>query len=325
MTEQWGPRTIRAMTGGISILFACSLLAAGGAAAAQQQPASAQLDSMRQQQAAASHGAFERPSTIRQRAWQTLHEGLKEKSADKRAKAVNALGLLAGNAEAESAAREALQDDKYIVRIAAATALGSMHAVRSIPQLEAALEDQEPTVVLASANSLLLLEDRRSAYSVYYGVLTGTVRPSRGLIHENLRTLHDTRKMAELGIEQGIGFVPFAGFGHDVVKTVMKSESDSSPVRAAAAKKLAHDPDPVSAEAPVAATRDGSWMVRAAALEAIAQRGDHALLLRVTPLLEESKDDVRYTAASCVIRLSARSCAHATPRNGNQRCFLPAG
>ena len=306
MTKLWRLKVIKAMVCEISILVACSLLVAGGRAAAQtQQPpagASARRDPIRLQQAATSRESSKKPQTLRQRAWQNLHEGLAEKSADKRAKAVNALGLLSGNTEGEKAAREALKDDKYNVRVAAATALGSMHAVRSIPQLEAALEDQEPTVVLASANSLLLLKNASSAYDIYYGVLTGTMRPSRGLVHEQLKTLHDTKKMAELGFEEGIGFVPFAGFGYGVLKTVMKSESDASPVRAAAAM--------------VAATQDGSWIVRAAALEAIAQRGDMSLLSRVIFSLDDTKDDVRYTAASCVIHLSDGSGKQTPTTNG---------
>ncbi len=53
-----------------------------------------------------------------------------------------------------------------------------------------------------------------------------------------------------------------------LVKTLVKS--DNSPVRAAAAKKLAHDPDPATAKALVSATQDKNWVVRMAALEAIA-------------------------------------------------------
>jgi hypothetical protein len=179
--------------------------------------------------------------------------------------------------------------------------------------LESALDDQEPAVVLAAANSLMLLKDVNSAYDVYYGVLTGSVRTNKGLIQEQLRTLHDTKKLAQMGFEEGIGFVPFAGFGYGVAKTVMKSEADSNPVRAAAAKKLAHDPDPRSADALVDATHDKTWMVRAAALEAIAQRGDKSLASKVAPSLDDTKEEVRYTAASCVIHLSDLPARHKAP------------
>src|ERR1700732_646051 len=51
--------------------------------------------------------------TERERAWLTLQDGVKETSVEKRAKAVNALGLLSANREAEGMALEALTDDKY--------------------------------------------------------------------------------------------------------------------------------------------------------------------------------------------------------------------
>lgn len=241
--------------------------------------------------------------TERERAWLVLQDGVKENGAEKRAKAVNALGLLSANREAEGMAIEALGDDKYNVRSAAATALGVMHAVHAIPQLEKALDDDEPAVVLAAANSLMLMKDSR-AYDVYYDVLTGNVRPNKGFIKEQLKPFHDPKQVAALGFEEGIGFVPFAGIGYEVVKRVLKSASDTSLVRAAAAKKLAHDPNPDSADALVNATEDKSWIVRAAAFDAIAQRGDKSLLPRISVSLRDTRDDVRYMAAACIVHLS---------------------
>ena len=241
--------------------------------------------------------------TERERAWLTLQDGVKESVAEKRAKAVNALGLLSANREAEGMAVEALSDEKYNVRSAAATALGVMHAVHAVPQLEKALDDDEPAVVLAAANSLMLLKDNR-AYDVYYDVLTGNVRPNKGFIKEQLKPFHDPKQVAALGFEEGIGFLPFAGIGYEVVKRILKSASDSSLVRAAAAKKLAHDPNPASAEALVNATEDKSWIVRASALDAIAQRGDKSLLPKISGSLKDTRDDVRYMAAASIVHLS---------------------
>jgi HEAT repeat protein len=241
--------------------------------------------------------------TERERAWLVLQDGVKESGAEKRAKAVNALGLLSANREAEGMAIEALGDDKESVRSAAATALGIMHATRAIPQLEKALDDDEPAVVMAAANSLMLMKDSR-AYDVYYDVLTGNARPTKGFVKEQLKPFHDPKQVAALGFEEGIGFVPFAGIGYEVVKRVLKSATDSSLVRAAAAKKLAHDPNPDSADALVNATEDKSWIVRAAAFDAIAQRGDKALLPRISVSLKDTRDDVRYMAAACIVHLS---------------------
>ena len=242
------------------------------------------------------------------RAWNVLHEGLADNSYLKRAKAVHALGLLKDNAEGEAAARAALKDEKADVRVAAAGALGSMHAIHSRAELQAALDDDDPSVVLAAANSLLLLQDTGSAYDIYYGVLTGSTRANKGFIKQQiddqLKILHDRKKLAQLGIEQGIGFIPFAGFGfgYDAVKQVMKS--DASPVRAAAAKKLAHDPSATTARALLTATHDKNWMVRAAALEAISERGDKALTDKLFLSLDDEREEVRFTAAACIAHLS---------------------
>jgi len=58
--------------------------------------------------------------------------------------------------------------------------------------------------------------------------------------------------------------------GYEAFKRVTKD--DSSPVRAGAAKQLAHDPNPGTAKALEKATTDKNWAVRAAALEAISLR-----------------------------------------------------
>ena len=244
--------------------------------------------------------AKETPSPS-EKAWTILREALKEQNADKRARAVRALGLLPGNAEAEKSAVAALKDERPNVRVAAAAALGSMKAENSKGDLEEALGDSEPSVVLASANSLLLLHDD-VGYDTYYEVLTGERRASKGLIKEQLDTLKDKKKVAQLGFEEGIGFIPFAGIGYEIFRTVTKN--DSSPVRAAAAKKLARDPEGDAAEALVKAVSDKKWQVRAAALEAIAERGDRSLIPKISATLDDEKDTVRFTAAACVAHLS---------------------
>jgi hypothetical protein len=249
-----------------------------------------------------------------ERGWLILHDGLNFNSTEKRVKALTALGLLKGNAEAEQLAIAELKDEKWEARAAAANALGAMHAVHARTPLEVALDDGEPAVVLAAANSLLSLKNPDFAYDIYYGVLTGTVRTNKGVVKEQIRDqmkiLHDKKKIAELGLEQGLGFLPYGGVGYGMVKTLVKS--DNSPVRAAAAKKLAHDPDPASGKALVAATQDKNWVVRQAALEAIAERGDRSLVPQIKTSLEDDKDEVRFTAAACVVRLTTKT----VKRNG---------
>ena len=255
------------------------------------------------------------PLSPRERSWQILHAGLEMDNTEKRVKALTALGVLRNNREAEKLALTALKDQKAEVRAAAAAALGTMQASRAKDALEVALDDTSPAVVLAAANSLMLLKDPNFAYDVYYGVLTGTMRTNDGAIKEQvkeqLKILHDKKKLAELGIEQGVGFIPYGGLGYGVVRTLVKN--DNSPIRAAAAKKLAHDPDPATAKALVAATQEKNPVVRVAALEAIAERGDRSLISQITPSLDDDKDEVRYTGAACIVRLSSLPARHRVP------------
>jgi len=131
-----------------------------------------------------------------------------------------------------------------------------------------------------------------------------------------LDTLKDKKKMAQMGFEEGIGFIPFAGIGYEIFKTVTKN--DSSPLRAAAAKQLAHDPEPDAAEALVKAASDKNLAVRAAALEAIALREDRSLVPRISAALDDDKDLVRLTAAACVVHLSGLP-----EKTGNSKASKP--
>lgn len=244
------------------------------------------------------------PQTPQEQAWGILRAGAIEKSADKRTEAVRALGIISGDAKAAEIAEHALEDGKPAVRAAAATSLGVMGCTASIGRLKAVLSDKDASVVLAAAHALWTLKDP-AAYEVYYAVLTGERKNGGGLVAEGMETLQDKKKMAEFGVEEGLGFIPFAGIGYSAVKALRKD--DVSPVRAAAAAILANDPDPKSGQALVTAASGKSWVVRAAALDAIAKRGDPKLLNGIVPLMFDEKDVVSYNAAAAVIRLSAAS------------------
>ena len=201
--------------------------------------------------------------------------------------------MMHGSEEAEEAAKKATTDKKPNVRLAAVVALGAMKAERAKVELEKALEDSEPAVVLAAANSLLLIHDNEG-YDVYFDVLTGEQRGSKGL--------RDKKHMAKLGFEEGIGFIPYAGMSYEVFKTVTKD--DSSPVRAAAARKLAKDPDRGTAKALVAATKDKKWQVREAALQALTEREDAELVPQIAGAMDDEREEVRLAAAACVAHLT---------------------
>jgi HEAT repeat protein len=234
-------------------------------------------------------------------AWQLLQSGAKEKEVRTRAVAIRALGLIRGNNNAEKLATEALSDESADVRISAASALGQMNAKGAIPVLKETLKDQDVGVILAAASSLRKLGDP-SAYLVYYAVLTGERKSGQGLMAEQKKMLSDPKKMAQFGFEQGIGFVPFASIGYGALKAFTKD--DKSPVRAAAAEALATDPDEKSGAALVTAASDESWIVRAAALDALAKRNDPSVVPEIIKLLQDSKPEVRYTAAATIYYLS---------------------
>ena len=244
-----------------------------------------------------------RQPTPKQHAWNLLRAGVRSPKSDQRATAVRALSLLRGQREAVTMARNALADKNPKVRTTAALALGELHASSAIPKLEEALSDKEVSVVLAAAHALLLLKDP-SAYDVYYAIFTGERKGSRGLVSGELDILKDPKKMAMLGVQGGIGFIPFGGIGFTAVQTIMKD--DSSPVRAAAALVLAGDPDPKTTDGLAEeAVNDKSELVRTAALDALALRGDPACIGRIEPAMSDAKDSVKYTAAATVARLSA--------------------
>ena len=237
------------------------------------------------------------------KAWDLLQNAVTSKRTDDRTDGVRALGLLNGDARARQIAEDALQDPKPEVRAAAATALGQMHSSESIPKLQKALGDSKVPVVMAAAHSLRELKDNSDAYAVYFDLLTGNRKAGDGLIASQVETLKNPKELAKIGFSEGIGLVPFAGIGWDAYRTIHKK--DPNPVRAVAATYLAHDPDPATARALVAATRDRNWIVRAAAIEAIAQRGDPSLSPKVQLKFADRNPKVRYSAAAAVIHLSA--------------------
>ena len=236
----------------------------------------------------------------KEQAWSLLETGVKAEKAGDRSIAVRVLGLLPQNPKALELAEAALDDNHAEVRASAAAALGEIGSPSSIPALKKRMDDDDPSVALVAARSLLSLKDE-SGYQVFYEVLTGERKAGKGLIAAEASKISDPKKLAQLGLEEGIGFVPFAGIGWGAIKALTKD--DTSPVRAAAAKMLAHDPDPDTAKILTDAAGDKNWLVRAASVEALARRGDSSVLTAIELYLDDDKAEVRYTAAAAVLHL----------------------
>lgn len=239
---------------------------------------------------------------LRKQAWDVLWKGAHSSEAAKRSAAIEALGLLPASPEVVQLARHALKDKNAGVREAAATALGEMHSSSSIPELKKALSDSNIGVALAAARSLLLLK-QKAGYSVYYSVLTGKRESGQSLLQQQLDQIDTPQKMVEFVFDQGIGFLPYAGYGMEVIQALTKKSN--SPMRAAAARALAKDPNPRSGQALAKACSASNWIVQVAALRAVAIRGNPALLPNVETDMQNDNDNVQYTAAAAVLRLAS--------------------
>jgi HEAT repeat protein len=242
------------------------------------------------------------------RAWTVLHEGATNKSADQRQGTMRVLRLIPGNAAAVTLAEQGLKDKDVETRGAAALSLGAMGSKSAIPALLAtAKSDTAGSVVMAAAKSLVALGDEKG-YDVYYAILTGQRKSGAGLIGSQKEELHELlqhpEQMENMAFEQGMGFVPFGGIGLQAFQTIHASEEKGPLVKATAIKILAKDPDPITAKALVAATQNKDWVIRVAAYDALARRGDAALLPHLTGGLTDPKEEVQITAAAAIIHLS---------------------
>lgn len=240
-------------------------------------------------------------------AWSILQSAVTDKQADQRAAAMRALQLLPGQAKAIDMAEQTLQDKDPAVRAAAALSLGAMRSKNSVPKLTAALSDKDGGVVMAAAKSLTELGDEKG-FAVYYAVVTGTHKSGSSLVggeeKELNQILSNPGQMATMAFEQGIGFVPFGGIGYGAYQHFHQSAEKEQIVQAVAVRVLANDPDPRSGKALVTATTSKSWLVRTAAYDALARRGEKALLAEIQAGLRDQKEEVKLTAAAAVIRLS---------------------
>jgi HEAT repeat protein len=243
-----------------------------------------------------------KPPSLQDKAWEILRTGAHERDTRKRAKAIRVLGLMRGDLTAAHLAEDALKDKQPEVRAAAAAALGDLQSRAAIPALQSALDDLDLSVSLAASRALVALHDN-SGYDIEYAILTGKRKNGVTLTAQALTTLHDPNKVASFAFEQGIGFVPYAGYGLDLFKAL--ASRSAAPARAAAAAALEHDPDPRTGHALTQAAFDKDPVVRAAALEAIAQRGDPRLLHDIEPALSDHRANVQYVAAAAILRLSS--------------------
>ena len=242
------------------------------------------------------------PQASSDKAWTVLQAGLSNRNTDNRTVATRLLGGLTKNAQAQDLALKALSDNRPEVRAAGAEALGNMQAKSAIPQLQNLVQtEQDAGVTIAAGRALVALGDPLG-YAVYYAILTGERKSGAGLFENQRRMLSDPKRIATFGFEQGVGFIPFGGLTLGVFRSLRRD--DVSPIRAASAEVLITDPDPRTTEALKRAVADNSWVVRAAAIDALGKRNDASVIPALEPALDDGREAVSYAAAAAIIRLT---------------------
>jgi len=139
---------------------------------------------------------------------------------------------------------------------------------------------------------------------VYYAVLTGERKNDTGMVAQEMKALHDPKQVAQMGFSEGIGYVPFAGIPWEAFQTIMKDRKSGAAAKAALISAIATDPDARTGKVLIIASQNKNWVLRIAALEAIAKRGDPSLLPGIEPRLSDARREVRFTAAATVIHLN---------------------
>jgi HEAT repeat protein len=248
------------------------------------------------------------PAAATTKAWSCLTDGLAEKNYDRRSQAIVALGTIGLQQKAVSLIEDGLKDKDVEVRQASAEVLGIMKSRGSISKLQVALDDNAAVVRFAAAQALWAMEDR-SGQDLFLEVLGGERKVSTGMVRGGLQhaheEMHDPKALAELGSEEAAGyFLGPAGFG--VTAAIDLAKDKAAPARAISARLLAEDSSTDAREVLREALQDKSWIVRAAASEALGVHGSVSDVKILAPLLDDQEKRVRYRAAAAIIRVSSR-------------------
>jgi len=249
--------------------------------------------------------------SLKQEAWSILDAGLHDKSAEKRAEAIAALGVAAGDQRALTTLEECLRDPKPEIRAAAVGALGFMNAKSSLPKIKALLSSADAKTTLAIAAALIKFRDPEG-FEIYYELVTGERKDGQKLADG----LKDKKGLEKMGAEAAIGILPFGGVATGAYDYISGNSKSGASLYVAAVNALMEDPDPLVTKALLQAAFDGREPVRVAALRALARRGDATVLNDLEPAMYSGKTAVDYTAAAAILHLIATG---QTPVNDRSR------
>jgi HEAT repeat protein len=238
------------------------------------------------------------------KAWEALNRGLEDSNPAKRIQTIVAMSVIQGETQPVAAVEKMLNDKDSGVREAACTTLGEMRSRSTIPKLQRTLNDNAPEVAFAAAKALYAMGNA-TGREVLIAVVQGDQPDASGVISTSMREmrlkLHDPKALIMLGIAQGAGFLGPFGAGVPIAERLMKDNQASG--KTAAVLLLATDTTEGSKSSLRQALKDKNWTVRAAASHAVALRHVTAAYPDLTELLDDKRDEVRYSAAAAMIRL----------------------
>jgi HEAT repeat protein len=249
--------------------------------------------------------------------WDTLQHFLHSDVGEHRRQALAALSTLdASDERAVKAALEALHDKSVQVRQSAALALGRMKAKQAIPDLKAALDDDDE-VAFAAAKSLVDLGDAGDAREMMIDVLSGERKDAPGIMTNAMRTakrkLRHPGGLILMGAEDAAGtmFAP-AGMGIMAAQDAIALKGKGAPGRVAAVAYLAKDPDAYAVTLLEWALGDDNHLVRLEAARGLSDRGNAGSLAKLQPLLDDSHTSVRVMAAASMLKIQSRESGTTT-------------
>jgi HEAT repeat protein len=250
------------------------------------------------------------PAALSASAWETLDKGLRDDDSEHRKQAIGAVGTIGAAPEAVSRVVQALHDKNTLVRQKAAATLGEMGSPDAIPELKAALDDDQAEVSFTAAKALASLGDR-SGREIFWQVMQGERKDGPGFVEGALRNAKhrlSPGQLALMGAKEAAGLFGPAAIGVDVVAEVVKDLKKSSGAagRVVVAEVIAKDPDPNSVSLLEWALRDDSSTVRAAVAEALGECGTRETPAKLAPLLSDDSHAPRYMAAAAMIRLNLK-------------------
>ena len=227
------------------------------------------------------------------------------RSSHDRIEAMAALGSMGKDEQAAKLIGPAIIEHNSDVRIAAILAAGEAKNPALVPQLQAALDDDNAQVAYTAALTLWKMHDT-SGEDLLLAVASGDRKAKPGLMksekHKAAKELHSPKTMTMLAVNQASGYFlgPF-GIGLKAIEVVNKNSG--APIRAATIDELAKQHSDAVRETLIDDLTDPEPAVRAAAVKGLGNWPGEDTARQIYPLFGDTHLAVRLTAAAAYLRV----------------------